>query len=423
MTKISKSTASQFVDAHPYTVSASDYATPSPLEKAASVLNKGSSKVLTEGLKDKATASMRPLKKVRFDPNVKVIPIPKRTPSPRFEPHLSSPMFLTAGDVQAARLRAFGSGMQVRDVRKNAIIKDGLSYLLASAAVAGSGGIAALTQPLIRAALNMVQQSIGHFRDGSGNVFARLGRALGGGLGSLANDVSAVFRSLNNCVQAPGKYMKRHLLDGTQAPKTWGHMGALVGGLVGGLMGGPVMAGVGFLAGRYAGQALGRLLSYASGNSGLTLGESARQALFAGFAGLTASEVDKKITEIDEKKATVVEALCALKPGEKLSDPKLEQDRQRLLQLADALENNYDMLVPLEDYAAQPITDKDRTVRKGIVNSLTVQEYCDALRMDMMTQEEQQAAEMARLKAAGIDVDMSVSSDEKKVDQENKTAA
>lgn len=367
-----------------------------------------------------ATSSKKAVKKVHFDPKLDAAPAPKQ----RSIPHQPAPMFLSAAEIQAAKLRAYGERMYVRDQRKNALIKDGLSYLLAAATVTGSGGLAALTQPLLRLGLNMIQRSVGQFRDGTGNTFARLGLALGGALGSLGNDINVVFNNIKHALQNPSKTFKKSFLDGTLAPKTWGHIGALVGGVLGGMMGGPIMAGAGFLAGRYAGQALGRLVSYATGNTGLTFGETLRQAAFAGFSPLTPTEVDAKIIEIDSKREAIIKALSALKPGENLTDPQLEKDRQRLIQLADTLENNYDMHVPLEDHASRPVSVKDDRIEHGVVASLTVSEYCNMLRIEMMAPSELQAEEMAKLEAAGIAVsDSSLNGSEKQTQAQTPATA
>lgn len=226
--------------------------------------------------------------------------------------------------------------------RTSGLIKDGLSYLFSALSVGASSGAAALAQPLFRVALNMVDRGASAFRNGSSGLIGRLAGGFTAAFQSLAKDVGAVFTQLKQFAAAPGSETKRLLFGAAEAPKTWGHVGALLGGLIGGLSGGPLMAGVGFVVGRYVGQAAGRVLSHAAGNSGLTVMETARQALFAGYAPLTDKEAEQKLQEIHEKLPAVSEAVAKLSPGETLTDPAMITQRNRVLSLVNALEQNYD---------------------------------------------------------------------------------
>lgn len=252
-------------------------------------------------------------------------------------------------------------------------VKDGVSYAAAAGVVAASNGFAALTQPLFRSAANMLHHAMLAFKRGDGGMLNRIGLAFGGALKSLMNDVSTVMSGAASALKAPKHTMAKKLLSGAEAPKTWGQIGALLGGFIGGVAGGPLMAGVGFAAGRYAGQAVGRLLSYATGNSGLTLGETLKRAITCGFVGLSDEQAELKLNDIHRSRGDVKDAIEQTPANQPLSDEVIAE-RARLLQLADALEHDY---FPKE---AIKLTNQQNN---EVIGSYPWQNYIDDLRFEL----------------------------------------
>jgi hypothetical protein len=298
---------------------------------------------------------------------------------------------------------AFGEGMVKRDVRKNGLIKDGLSYLCSMGSIAASNGFAALAQPLFRVALNMAQHAIDGFRSGQGSSLKRLGAALDGAIASLRHDFSATAKGIKKFFNKPTQELKTLLLSGSQAPKTWGHLGALLGGLIGGITGGPLMAGVGFLAGRYAGQAIGRFLSYATGNSGLTLGETARQALFAGFASLTDNEKKEKLKTLEAKRNELIEGVIShLKQATPLPQ-NFEALKKEIVLLSEALQHNIDTTDSVKIYKSSDENEKN----DGAEISIPWSAYFATVENDMVAIGQLVSAKNSASQAAGPQKDPS----------------
>jgi hypothetical protein len=274
-----------------------------------------------------------------------------------------------------------------RNHEKTALVKDGLSYLFSAACVAASGGAAALAQPGFRLVLNMLHGAQKSIAKDSGSFISRFGAGLTGMIKSLKADVTSIGNALTQFFRKPLPTLKKHLLSESQAPKTWGHIGALVGGLVGGLTGGPILAGVGFLAGRYAGQALGRLLSFATNNTSLTFGQTAKQALFAGFAPITPTETNALLNKIDQKIGPVKNAIQARQwhtegGRSALTSQRLESDRQEILRTIDTLENNVETNEPLTYTNDHPELGR-------VIEIDTLKNYCQAQRCALaLTMEE-----------------------------------
>lgn len=251
----------------------------------------------------------------------------------------SADMQLDQKKMQALAKEIRQDSTQRSNENKINLFKDVVSYAATAGCIAASSGAVALVQPLFRTATNMLHQAMAAFRNGDNGFKAGMSRAFSGALGSLSKDVQTAVKGLMSTLQKPKAMLHKKLLSGTEAPKTWAHLGALLGGLIGGVAGGPLFAGVGFLAGRYLGQSVGRMLSYATGNSGLTLGESISQSLTGGMMGLSDQQALTKINAIAEGLTEF--GLGVQENGQAPLPKELKDKRKQLLQMVDSLEADY----------------------------------------------------------------------------------
>lgn len=279
-------------------------------------------------------------------PVLKQAELVQNLPSPKAvsTSEMGQPTPIGARDLFRKANKGWAAQSQADDINKRqawwvSLLKDVIGYGAASGVVAATSGLAALTQPVFRTLVNMIHHAMSADKNGANSQDSSARSAWNRATGSLKRDLEAAWEVVTNAFNNPKKTLHEKLLKGSNAYKNWGHIGALMGGLIGGA-GGPGAAFLGFLVGRYVGEAFGRVLSYATGNSGFTVEETVQQSLTLGLKGLAPEQAKVKVTRIEELRGEVEKAIKRCPSDQSLSADDSEK-REELLGLADALESSY----------------------------------------------------------------------------------